>query len=106
MVIAEPPFCVCEILAFWLRNRLFWLRDRLFLVAEERGNLVAEVSTYGFGIGIYSQTALELNGDLNSCEKRPLFPPDLLAPPVSGLCFDACFPFFLFFPQDKGSVPS
>ena len=69
MVVGEWPFFGCEILLFWLRNRLFlvaespffgcgivffWLRKRLFLVAEARLILVAEASKYGFGIGIYS----------------------------------------------------
>ena len=64
MVVAESPFFGCEILFFWLRNRLFlvaessffgwgivffWLRKRLFLVAEvaeiwlwKRRNMVSE----------------------------------------------------------------
>ena len=76
MVVGEWPFFGCEILLFWLRNRLFLVAESSFLVAESvffgcgsafswlrkrvwfwlwnRRNLVAEASKYGFGIGIYS----------------------------------------------------
>ena len=84
MVVGEWPFFGCEILLFWLRNRLFlvaessffgcgigyfwlrnrfffgcgsaffWLRKRVWFWLRNRRNLVAEASKYGFGIGIYS----------------------------------------------------
>ena len=43
------------------------------------------------------QTALDLNGIPNSCQKRPLFLHDLLAPPASGWGSGACLPSSLFF---------
>ena len=64
MVVGEWPFYGCEILLFWLRNRLFlvaesfflvaesvpfWLRKRLFLVAEACLILVAESPKFGCG---------------------------------------------------------
>ena len=64
MVVGEWPFFGCEILLFWLRNRLFlvaessffgcgigyfWLRKRLFLVAEACLILVAESPKFGCG---------------------------------------------------------
>jgi len=58
MVVAESPFFGCEILVFWLRNRLFlvaessflWLRNRFFLVAEAPFLGCGSVSDFGCGI--------------------------------------------------------
>ena len=58
MVVAESPFFGCEILVFWLRNRLFlvaessflWLRNRFFLVAEAPFLGCGSVSGFGCGI--------------------------------------------------------
>ena len=51
----------------------------------------------GILVGFFPQTALELIGIPNSCQKRPLFLHDLLASPGSGWASGACLPFTLFF---------
>ena len=53
------------------------------------------------------QTALELNGVLNSCWKQCLFHHDFLVRPGSGSGSGACLPSCLFFLcSKKESVPS
>ena len=51
----------------------------------------------GILVGFFPQTALELIGIPNSCQKRPVFLHDLLASPGSGWASGACLPFTLFF---------
>ena len=67
-LVAESSFFGCGIGYFWLRNRFFfgcgsaffWLRKRVWFWLRNRRNLVAEASKYGFGIGLYPQRELHL----------------------------------------------
>ena len=50
MVVGEWPFFGCEILLFWLRNRLFLVAESFFLVAEVPFLGCGSASDFGCGI--------------------------------------------------------